>query len=456
MRVMERRRTKGFLAQLGAADLADGIARGEYTSEEVVLALLARIEEVEPKVQAWAFLDPEFALKQAREADRYRQSGRPIGPLHGVPIGLKDIVDVRGMPCENGTVLDAGRRPRQDAALVALLRQSGAIVLGKTVTTELAYYAPAKTMNPHHAEHTPGGSSSGSAAAVAAGMVPVAVGTQTNGSVIRPASFCGVVGFKPTRGLIPRTCVLTQSVDLDTVGVFGRSVLDAALLAEALTGYDAGDRASAPLARLQLPAAARAAPPLPPNFAFVRSPVWEQAADDTRQGLAELVETLGERCDPVDLPEPFAHGHEIHRVLMAAGFARHLGRYYERGKDRLSAHMQAAIEEGRKILSHDYLAAVDWIEVLNGGLEAAFERYDAILTPAAPGEPPHGLDSTGNPAFCTLWTLCGTPAVSLPLLQGARGLPIGVQLVGRRGDDARLIRTASWLMDFASKAAQDA
>jgi Asp-tRNA(Asn)/Glu-tRNA(Gln) amidotransferase A subunit family amidase len=453
--VMERR-PKGFLAQLGAADLAPAIARGEHTSEDVVHALLARIEEVEPTVQAWAFLDPAFALKQAREADRYRQSGRPIGPLHGVPVGIKDIVDVRGMPAENGTVLDAGRRPRQDAALVALLRQAGAIVLGKTVTTELAYYAPSKTMNPHHAEHTPGGSSSGSAAAVAAGMVPVAVGSQTNGSVIRPASFCGVVGFKPTRALIPRTGVLTQSVDLDTIGVFGRSVLDAALLAEALTGYDAGDRASMPVATQQLPAAAGATPPLPPNFAFVPSPVWEKAEDDTRQGFAELVGALGERCDEVRLPEPFAHGHEIHRVLMAAGFARHLGRYYERGREQLSAQMQAAIEEGRKILAHDYLAAVEWIEVLNGGLEAIFERYDAILTPAAPGEAPHGLDSTGNPAFCTLWTLCGTPAVSLPLLQGSRGLPIGVQLVGRRGDDARLIRTASWLTNFASKAAGDA
>jgi Asp-tRNA(Asn)/Glu-tRNA(Gln) amidotransferase A subunit family amidase len=373
-----------------------------------------------------------------------------------VPVGVKDIIDVRGMPTENGTVLDAGRRPRQDAALVSLLRQSGAIVLGKTVTTELAYYAPAKTRNPHHEEHTPGGSSSGSAAAVAAGMAPLAVGTQTNGSVIRPASFCGVVGYKPTRGLIPRSGALAQSFDLDTPGVFGRSVLDAAMLAEAVIGYDPADPATAPIAALRLPEAAKAEPPLPPNLAFVRSPVWDRAEEDTRQGFAELAEALGERCDPVDLPEPFAHGHEIHRVLMHAGFARNLGRYYERGKDQLSGHMQAAIEDGRTILAYDYLAAVDWIEVLNAGLEAIFERYDAILTPAAAGEAPHGLDSTGSPAFCTLWTLCGTPAISLPLLQGSHGLPVGVQLVGRRGDDARLIRTASWLMDFASKATQDA
>jgi Asp-tRNA(Asn)/Glu-tRNA(Gln) amidotransferase A subunit family amidase len=261
-----------------------------------------------------------------------------------------------------------------------------------------------------------------------------------------------VVGYKPTRGLIPRTGALTQSFDLDTVGVFGRSVLDAALLAEAVIGYDEGDRATTPSAALKLPEASRAAPPLPPNLAFVGSPVWDQADDDTKQGFAELTGALGERCDPVELPAPFAHGHEIHGVLMMTGFARNLGRYYDRGRDQLSDHMRTAIEAGRTILAHDYLAAVDWIEVLNAGLEAIFERYDAILTPSAVGEAPHGLHATGNPAFCTLWTLCGTPAISLPLLQGGRGLPIGVQLVGRRGDDARLIRTAAWLAEFAKSA----
>ena len=450
-----RPRSKDDLTALGAAELAGGIAGGAYTSLDAVEALLARIEEVEPKVHAWAHLDPEFARAQAREADRIRQSGRPIGPLHGVPVGIKDIIDVRGLPCENGTVIDAGRRPGEDAALVSLLRRSGAVILGKTVTTELAYYEPGKTKNPHHEERTPGGSSSGSAAAVAAGMAPIAIGTQTNGSVIRPASFCGVVGYKPTRGLIPRTGVLTQSHDLDTIGVFGRSVLDAALLAEAIIGHHPADKATAPMAAQRLPEAAKATPPLPPNLAFVRSSAWDQAEGATKQGFDELAEVLGERCDPVDLPEPFTQGHRVHRVLMTTGFARNLRRYHERGAQQLSGHMQAALEEGRGVLAHDYLAAVDWIEVLNAGLEAIFERYDAILTPSAPGEAPHDLGTTGNPAFCTLWTLCGTPAISLPLLQGADGLPVGVQLVGRRGDDARLMRTASWLVDTATKAAQD-
>ncbi|HZA66108.1 MAG TPA: amidase [Geminicoccaceae bacterium] len=439
------------LARMSAADLAAAIADGQHTSEQAVEACLARIAEVDPQVDAWAFLKADFAREQARSADRQRGTGRPIGPLHGVPLGLKDIIDTRAMPTENGTVLDAGRRSGRDAAIVSRLKAAGAVIMGKTVTTELAYFAPSKTRNPHDPARTPGGSSSGSAAAVASGMVPLAVGTQTNGSVIRPASFCGVVGYKPTFGLIPRTGILAQSWPLDTVGVFARSVADAALLAECLIGHDDGDSATAPVAPQGLPAAAAADPPLPPLFAFVRSPVWDQAESDTKEAFAELVAALGAQCDPVDLPQPFARGHAVHRTLMAAGFSRNLGSYYNRGKDQLSGHMREAIEEGRKVLAHDYLAAVDWIEVLNGGLEQIFQRFDAILTPAAPGEAPIGLETTGNPAFCTLWTLCGTPAISLPLLQGKDGMPLGVQLVGRRGYDARLLRTANWLANFVAR-----
>lgn len=443
------------LARLPATELASRIAAGACTSEQVVEACLARIAEVDPQVQAWAFLSPEHALERARAADRYRGTGRPLGPLHGVPVAVKDIIDTRGMPTENGTVLDAGRRPRRDAAVVTRLKAAGAIVLGKAVTTELAYFAPSKTRNPHDPERTPGGSSSGSAAAVASGMAPLAIGTQTNGSVIRPAAFCGVVGYKPSFGLIPRTGILAQSWHLDTVGVFARTLADVALLAECLIGHDDGDAATTPTAPFGLPAAVRAEPPLPPLFAFVPSPVWDQAEDDTKEAFAELVDALGEQCDRVDLPAPFAHGHAVHKTLMLAGFSRNLGSYYNRGKDQLSAQMRRAIEEGRTILAHDYLAAVDWIEVLNAGLEEIFQRYDAILTPAAPGEAPRGFETTGNPAFCTLWTLCGTPAVTLPLLQGADGMPMGVQLVGRRGYDARLLRTASWLANFVNRASAD-
>ncbi len=433
------------LTGLSAVDQAAAIRDGQHSSEEVVGAHLARIDEVDQQIDAWAFLDPDHARAQAKQADMARRAGQPIGPLHGVPVGVKDIIDTRDMPTENGTVLDKDRRPTRDAAVVARLRAAGAVVLGKTVTTELAYYAPNKTKNPHDPARTPGGSSSGSAAAVASGMTPVAIGTQTNGSVIRPASFCGVVGYKPTWGLIPRTGVLAQSFPLDTIGTFGRSVADAALLADCLIGHDEGDAATAPVAHQGLLSAAQSEPPLKPLFAFVETPVWGQAEDDTKEAFAELATFLGDQCDPVDLPDVFAEGHALQRRLMIAGFAHNLGHYERRGRDQLSQQMQDSIDEGRSLAAHDYLAAVDWIGVLNAGLDQIFKRYDAILTPSATGAAPSGLGSTGNPAFCTLWTLSGTPAITLPLLKGENGLPIGVQLVGKRGDDARLMRAAAWL-----------
>ncbi len=433
------------LTGLDAVDLAAAIRDGQFTAEEIVEAHLSRIEAVDQQIEAWAFLDPDHARKQAIQADKRRRAGQPIGPLHGVPVGVKDIIDTRDMPTENGTVLDKDRRPTNDAAVVAELRAAGAVILGKTVTTELAYYFPNKTKNPHDLARTPGGSSSGSAAAVAAGMVPVAIGTQTNGSIIRPASFCGVVGYKPTWGLIPRTGVLAQSFSLDTIGTFGRSVADVALLADCLIGHDQGDPATAPIAHQGLLAAAQSEPPMEPLFAFVKSPVWDQAEDTSQKAFAEITQFLGEQCDPVELPDIFADGYILQRRLMTAGFAHNLGHYERRDRQQLSQQMQEAIDEGRGVPAHDYLAAVDGIGVLNAGLDEIFKRYDAILTPSAPGAAPSSLSSTGNPAFCTLWTLAGTPAITLPLLRDDDGFPIGVQLIGKRGNDARLMRVAAWL-----------
>ena len=423
------------------------IREGKISSEELTRACLARIEAREAEVQAWAFLDPEHALRQARAADEWRKRGRPLGPLHGLPVGVKDIIDTADMPTENGTVLHAGRRPRQDATLVSLLRAAGAIILGKTVTTELAVYGPNKTRNPHNLEHTPGGSSSGSAAAVADGMVPLAIGTQTNGSVIRPASFCGVYGFKPSHGLIPRTGVLVQSPPLDTVGVMAANLEDLALLAEPLMAFDAKDPASRPRARPNLLDALSEAPPVPPKLAFVRSPVWDQAEKDAKAGFAELVEALADQVEDVELPSAFQDAIELHRSVMEADLAKSFAREYERGRDRLSARLREMIERGQEIRAVDYNRAVQRISALNAALAEVFGTYDAILTPAAPGEAPQGLGSTGSPIFCTIWTFCGTPAVTLPLLTGASGLPIGVQLVGEKGDDARLLRTARWLIE---------
>ena len=437
--------------RIGASELARDIRAGEVTAEEAVRSCLERIRTIEEQVQAWAFLDPEYALAQARQADRARREGRALGPLHGVPVGIKDIFDTADMPTENGTVLHAGRRPVEDAAAVALLRQAGAILLGKTVTTELAVYAPGKTRNPHDPGRTPGGSSSGSAAAVAAHMVPVALGTQTNGSVIRPAAYCGVVGYKPTHGRISRHGVLRQSPPLDQIGVFARSVADAALVAQPLMAFDDRDPAMRPTARPDLVRAAAAEPPIAPRLAFVRTPMWDQAAKDTRQAFAELCRRLGPQVQEVALPPVFDAAAAWHRTIMEPDLAKHFAAEYSGGKEQLSATLRQMIERGQQVTAVDYNRAVEQIPVLNRALADVFGESDAILTPATMSVAPLGLHSTGSPIFCTIWTLCGAPAITLPILRGAGGLPLGAQLVAPRGDDARLLRAARWLEEAAAR-----
>ena len=436
--------------ELSAVEAAAAIGVGELTSVDLVEACLARISERDEEVQAWMHLNPDYSLAQARRLDEVREAGDSLGPLHGVPVGIKDIFDTRDLPTENGTVLDAGRQPTEDCTAVSLLRQAGAVIMGKTVSTELATFAPGKTRNPHNPDHTPGGSSSGSAAAVSAGMVPLAIGSQTAGSVIRPAAFCGVYGYKPSHGLISRHGVLVLSRVLDHVGVFGRSLADVALIGEVLMNFDARDRDMTPRARPPLVAVTADEPPVTPRIAFVKPPGWDGAEEDTKSAFAELAGVLGDACDEVDLPEPFESALDWQRIIMHTDFAKNLAGYYERGKDELSDVLRGLIEEGQNVLAVDYNRAVDWIEVLYAGLERLFERYDAILTPAALGEAPAGLGATGDPIFCRLWTLCGTPAVTLPILKGSNGLPIGAQLVGPRGDDARLLRTARWLVNQAA------
>lgn len=433
------------LNELTATEAARRIRDGEITSEELVAACLARIDEADADVEAWAHLSPEFALQQARALDQYRQAGAALGPLHGVPVGIKDIFDTETLPTENGTAIDAGRQPWTDCHVVRRLKQAGAVIMGKTVSTELAVYGPGKTKNPHNPAHTPGGSSSGSAAAVAAGMVPLAVGSQTNGSVIRPASYCGVVGFKPTHGLISRAGALKLSRVLDHVGVFARGIPDVALLADVLAGFDDADPDTRPSAGPRIQAMAETEPPIEPNLAFVRTPAWERAGDDVKGAFAELSEALGEACDTVELGAGFDDALEQHSLVMNADLAHNLAAYRTRGWDKLSERLRGMITDGDTVSAVDYNRAIERIEPLNDALDEIFENYDAILTPAATGEAPAGLNATGDPAFATLWSYLGTPAVTLPLLTGSGGLPIGVQLVSRRGDDARLMRTARWL-----------
>ncbi|PYN14825.1 MAG: amidase [Candidatus Rokuibacteriota bacterium] len=437
---------------VAAVEAARMIREGVVTSVQLVEACLARVREVDAAVQAWAFLDPEHALAQARAADELRMSGQPTGPLHGVPLGLKDIIDTADMPTENGSVLHAGRTPSRDASVASLLRAAGAVIMGKTVTTEFATRTPGKTRNPHNPAYTPGGSSSGSAAAVAAGMVPLALGSQTTGSTIRPASYCGVYGFKPTHGLIPRHGMFQLSRTLDHVGLFARAIEDVALLLETLAAYDDRDGDSRPRARVPYRDVAAAEPPLPPMFGFVKTSLWDRVDADAREAFGELVASLGDRVEEVVLAVPTDEVLELQRAIGGAEIAINLRREWDKGREKLSPALQARIEHGRQVRAVDYLVALSQIPQLNDSLTELFEqRYDAILTPAAFGTAPAGLESTGDPAFCALWTLCGVPALSVPLMQGANDLPLGVQLVGARHRDGQLLRTARWLVDHVAR-----
>ena len=432
---------------MGAAEASAAIRDGLISSEDLVRACLQTVKRLDGQVEAWAFIDPELALEQARQADMALQAGRSLGPLHGIPVGIKDIFDTKDMPTEDGTILHKGRQPLADSTAVSRLKEAGAVIMGKTVTTELAVFGPGKTRNPHDLERTPGGSSSGSAAAVAAGMIPLALGTQTNGSMIRPASFCGVYGYKPTFGLISRHLVLQQSRPLDQVGVFARSIEDAAIIAESLVGFDPNDPDTSPRARPALVATQAEEVPVEPSLAFVKTPVWDQADETTREAFAELAGELGEVVEEFELPESFDDAHEQHRRIMEADLARSFAHEYERGKEQLTDILVEMIERGQKVSAVEYNNAVGDIPALYNQFGKLFERHDAIITPATIGEAPVGLGSTGSPIFCTIWTLCGMPAITLPLLQGGSGMPLGVQLVGPRGDDARLLRTARWLVE---------
>ncbi len=433
------------LTTLTAIEAAEQIAGGEVSAQDYIGACLERIEAVDDKVRAFTHLDADEALRQARALDERRRNGQPIGPLHGVPVAIKDIFDTADYPTECGSVLLKGRRPMRDCTAVARLREAGAVIIGKTVTTEFAYFTPGAARNPHDLERTPGGSSSGSAAAVAAGMVPLAIGSQTNGSMIRPASFCGVYGVKPTHGTISRHGALILSRALDHVGVFARTLADSALILDVLAGYDPQDSDTRPIAAPAFLETLAEEPPLPPQLAFVRTPVWDKADAQTRAAFEDFVKQLGDTAATLDLPDAYAAAWDDQRVIMAADMAHNLGAVVDRGGDAASKTLRDLIAEGRQVSAVRYLAARDGARRYAAGLDEIFKQYEAILTPATIGVAPKGT-ATGSPMFCSLWSLTGLPALSLPLLSGEDGMPLGVQLVGPAGDDARLLRTANWLI----------
>lgn len=438
------------LQRLTATVAAKLIASGDISSRDLVSACLARIIVRDGDVRAWAHVDPERALADACAADDWRRSGRMLGPLHGVPVGVKDIIDTSDYRTEYGSSAFQGRQPEKDAACVAALRSSGAVILGKTVTTEFATATPSVTRNPCHLEHSPGGSSAGSAAAVADFMVPIALGTQTAGSVIRPASFCGTYGFKPSYGLIPRTGVLPYAPSLDTIGVLARSIDDLALVCDVVQGFDSNDPASNGKRRAPLSPTAAMQWPLAPRFAFVKGPQWKGADSIMRDAFAELAETLGADVVDVDIDLIVETGLAAAQVVQAYERTQSFDPFLQRFAGQISTRLASDIELGRRVTESDYRRACDAIGSMRAALDPLFADHGTIMTAAAPGLAPRlaprDLGTTGDPIFNALWTYLGLPAVTVPLLE-CDGLPLGVQLVGALYDDARLLRTARLLTE---------
>jgi Asp-tRNA(Asn)/Glu-tRNA(Gln) amidotransferase A subunit family amidase len=416
------------LNQLSASEAAPRLAAREITAEQMARACLARIEERESAVHAWIHLDPDVVLAQARQLDR----GPVRGPLHGLPLGVKDLIDTADMPTAYGSPVYAGHRPRADAACVALARSAGALVLGKTVTTEFAWFHPGKTANPRNPSHTPGGSSSGSAAAVADCMVPLAFGTQTAGSIIRPASYCGIVGYKPTHGTLPRAGIKPLSDSLDTLGTLTRSVADAALLVSALSG------------RELLPGPLHQAP----RIGLCRTHEWHAAQPETTATMENIGAALGRagaKLSEIVLPQVFAGvaqaqidimNYEIHAALACERLQHYAG---------LSDKLKQLLENARQCDAARYDEALRLVASCRSQLEDVFAGVDVLLAPSAPGEAPAGLGATGDPVFCRAWTALHVPAINLPCGLGPHGLPVGLQVIGRGGDDARALAVADWV-----------
>ncbi|MEQ8229396.1 MAG: amidase [Rhodospirillales bacterium] len=418
------------------------MAAGDLTARDLVQACLDRISEREDAVGAWIFLDPELALAQADAADERRRAGQ-AGSLNGIPVGIKDIIDTNDQPTENGSALCAGRRPATDATLVTRLREAGAVIVGKCVTTEFALSAPGKTRNPHDPKRTPGGSSSGSAAAVADHMVPLAIGSQTGGSMLRPASFNGVYGLKPTFGTISRAGMSPLSRRLDHPGIFARSPEDVALAAGVLMARDKADKDMRGHAGL-----GEAAPlDAPPRLAFVRGPAWRRGEADMQRGMEDLIRDLGDVAVECELPPVFEGAIECHGMIMNGAVGQSLGPYYDRDRDGLDPITADRVERGRGVTARDYLDALYLAEEMQDALAGFFDGIDAIITPAAPGQAPRDLSRTGDAVFNGYWTLMGAPAASVPLLTGDDGMPIGVQVICPWGEDARLLRICRWLAD---------
>ena len=436
---------------LSATQAAKAIREGSLRSETLVQACLARISAREPAVGAFAFIDEQTALAQARACDKRQAAGEALGPLHGLPVAVKDVIDTFDMPTQYGSPIFTGRQPEKDATAVAKLREAGAVILGKTVTSELATPTAGPTRNPLNLLHTPGGSSSGSAAAVADNMVPLALGTQTKGSIVRPASYCGVIGYKPTHGLVGRTGSLHQSWLLDHIGVFARNLADTALVAQAIMGYDAEDPYTKTLCPPDLGFAATQGLGRPPRLLFVKGSPWKwcrNGAESTLAALLERVQATGAAVQESPLPASIDKALDWIDTMLGGEWANCFGPLYNDTQELLSPALCALIEKGFTVPAHAYVAASDQVPLVAQRIEALLSGYDAIITLPAGGEAELLTEKTsGNPVFCSIWTFAGVPAISLPLGQGPAGLPLGVQLIAPKGQDARLFAVAAWMSE---------
>ena len=418
------------LNRLSATEAAHKLATREITAQALLADCAERIREREPSVHAWTFVDIDHAMKRARELD-----AQPIsGLLHGLPIAVKDLFDTYDMPTSYGSPIYAGHRPAADAASVALARAAGAVVVGKTVTTEFATFHPGPTCNPHDAQCTPGGSSSGSGAAVADWMVPLAFGTQTAGSIVRPAAYCGVVGYKPTFGTLCRIGGKMISDSLDTVGGLARTVPDVALFAAALSGR--GD--------LAIDRPTRDAP----RIGICRTYEWERALPETVAMFDDVharLRSAGTRVRDVTLPPPFAKLAAAQTTIMVREVAQSLAHEWLMHREALSREMVAMIEAGLAVSISQYDAAHSLARECRALLPHVFEDVDALVAPSTAGEAPTGIDATGDPVFNRIWTLLHVPCVHLPVARGPRGLPIGVSVVGPIGADRATLLAADWI-----------
>ncbi len=430
---------------LTATEAAKAIRAGDLTSRDLIDACIARAEERADDVGAWTYLNPCLAREQADNCDQARAEGHDLGPLHGIPVGLKDIIDTADMPTENGSALFEGRRPVADSTIARLLRAAGAVIMGKTVTTEFALSAPGKTKNPHNPAHTPGGSSSGSAAGVADHQVPLAVGTQTGGSMIRPASYCGIHGFKPTFGSISRAGMFPLARPLDHPGVYARSLNDIALIGDVLMVKDPADLDMRGHPRSKLIDALSAPAGDPPSIAFVRGPMWKQAESYLEDVMQGALSQLDGYVQDVEMTGVFDKALECQETVMMANALANIGDYCRDHPDKVRDETKRRAKSGEGIAADDYVKAIEFRDTIGAALDRMFDGYDVLITAGATGEAPEGLGSTGNAAFQKMWTLLGVPTVTLPLLKGPAGLPIGLQVVGRYGHDGDLLRHARWI-----------